>query len=246
LRCLRISDEFTFDDHPSFAPAFEQRKGNVSVSGKSANNFDSQDSIRLRPMTAADVGHVPIVHQGDRDEVLERIADLGSSAILAFDGDRHVGQLQFRRYRPGVRSPQGLWDPLYWGDFEGYAPELPDDTLAVFCYHVGQVDDTEARDPRYQGRGLGTKLLDYFLDWIMRAGFEGVIAKAVPDLRPIMAFMGGQPARVYQARGFEIADSWIDPEVRAVVNERSLAPNSGHPNDAARVACCVRRMLPTR
>src|SRR5437867_1570048 len=92
------------------------------------------NNIVFRPMTAADVGFVPIGHQGERDEVLKRIADLGSSAMLAFDGDRHVGQLQFRRYEPGTGSPNGLWDPLYWADFAGRAPALPARALAVFCY----------------------------------------------------------------------------------------------------------------
>jgi hypothetical protein len=103
----------------------------VPAAGKTAADFDQ--SIRLRPMTAADVGRVPIADQGDPGEVLQRIADAGSSAILAFDGDRHVGQLQFRRYRPGVKSPRGLHDPLYWGDFDGHAPDLPGDSLAIFA-----------------------------------------------------------------------------------------------------------------
>src|SRR5271170_2831570 len=213
----------------------------MSVADKSAGKFASPESIWLHPMTAADIGQVPITHQGEPDEVLGRIADLGSSAILAFDGNRHVGQLQFRRYRPGVRSPRGLWDPLYWGDFAGHAPDLPSDTLAIFCYHVGQLDETEARDPRYQGRGLGSRLLDYFLNWVVQSGFAAVVAKAVPDSRSVMAFMGGQPARVYQARGFEIAGSWIDYDLRTVVDEKGLAVNAGNLDDAARVTCCVRR-----
>jgi GNAT superfamily N-acetyltransferase len=218
----------------------------MSVDEKSVRSAASHESIRLRPMTAADVGHVPIAHQGEPREVLQRIEDLGSSAILAFDADRHVGQLQFRRYEPGVRSPRGVWDPLYWGDFAGHAPELPTDTLAIFCYHVGQLDETEARDPRYQGRGLGTRLLDYFLDWVTQSGFAAVIAKGVPNTRPVMAFMGGQPARVYQARGFEIVESWIDHELRAVVDEKGFALDAGNFDDAARVNCCVRRILPAR
>ena|SRR5262245_45987298 len=203
---------------------------------------DQHDRISFRPMTAADVGLVPIGHQGDSDEVLQRIADLGASAVLAFDGDQHVGQLQFRRYEPGTHSPQGLWDPLYWADFADRAPALPAHTLAVFCYHVGQLDDTDAREPRYQGRGLGLSLLDYFLDWAIQAGFSAVVAKAVPPYRPVMKFMGGQPASVYQARGFEVAAAWIDPELRTIVEDRGLAPDGVSADDAARVSCCIRRL----
>ena len=55
-----------------------------------------EDAIHYRLMTAADVGRVLILHQGTVAEVLERITAIGSSAMLAFDGDKHVGQLQFR------------------------------------------------------------------------------------------------------------------------------------------------------
>jgi hypothetical protein len=44
------------------------------------------ESITFRPMTADDLGRVPIGHQGEPDEVRRRIAELGSSAMLAFDG----------------------------------------------------------------------------------------------------------------------------------------------------------------
>jgi GNAT superfamily N-acetyltransferase len=193
-------------------------------------------------MTLEDVGVAPISHQGEPDEVRQRITDLGASAMLAFDGAQHVGQLQFRRYEPGIRSPKGLWDPLYWADFAGHAPDLPARTLAVFCYHVGQLDDTDARDPRYQGRGLGLSLLDRFLDWATKAGFAAVVAKAVPPYRPVMMFMGGQPASVYQARGFELVAHWIDPELQAIVEDKGLVAEGMPSADAARVGCCVRRL----
>ena len=193
-------------------------------------------------MTAEDVGRVPIGHQGEPDEVRRRIVDLGSSAILAFDGAQHVGQLQFRRYEPGVRSPRGLHDPLYWTDFGDHAPRLPERTLAVFCYHVGQLDDTDARDTRYQGHGLGVRLLDALLDWARRQGLAAVVAKAVARERAVMAFMGAQPAAVYESRGFTVAANWVDAELRALVEERRLVPAGQDLDEAARVACCVLRL----
>ena len=71
--------------------------------------------------------------------------------MLAFDDGRHVAQLQVRPYEPGTRSPDGLDDPLYWMDFADRSPSVPDGAVAVFCYHVGQVDDSEERDPAYWG-----------------------------------------------------------------------------------------------
>jgi GNAT superfamily N-acetyltransferase len=198
--------------------------------------------IECRPMARSDLGLVPIGHQGDADEVAQRIETLGSSAILAFDGTAHVGQLQFRAHEPGTRSPNGLHDPLYWGDFGGYEPTLPTGTLAVFCYHVGQLDDTDARDARYQGRGIGAQLLDTLLAWADTRGVPAVVAKAVPPHRPVMAFMGGQPPSVYAERGFDTVASWVDPDLRAIVARDGLNPHGVSLEDASRVACCVRRL----
>ena len=203
---------------------------------------NSSDTIVFRPMVATDIGAAPIGHQGEPQEVRQRIADIGSSAILAFDGPQHVGQLQFRRYVPGARSPQGLWHPLYWADFGDRNVDLPEQTLAVFCYHVGQLDDTDDRDPRYQGRGIGLRLLDVLLDWATRAGFAALVAKAVPSPRPIMAFMGGQAVKAYQGRGFQQADSWVDAELKTLVVEKGLVPSGMSPDEAARVSCMVRRL----
>lgn len=197
------------------------------------------EGVVYRPMVASDVGSVPIAHQGDPDDVLARIADLGSSAVLAFDGGQHVGQLQFRRYEAGTRSPDGVWDPRYWMDFDDRAPDLPPATLCLFCYHVGQLDDTADRAEHYQGRGIGAGLLDYLLDWARAADFAAVIAKATPPHRPIMGFLGGLPAAAYEARGFEILARWVDADLDAVVRERRLVTKPGI-EDASTVACCVR------
>jgi GNAT superfamily N-acetyltransferase len=180
------------------------------------------EGIEYRPMVASDVGSVPIVHQGDRGQVLARIAELGSSAVLAFEGDQHVAQLQFRRYEPGTRSPNGVWDPLYWMDFGDHAPKVPPPALCVCCYHVGQVNDTADRDARYQDRGIGPQLLDHLVEWARAAGVGAVIAKATPPYRPVMQFLGGLPTAVYEARKFEIAARWVDADLETVIRERHL------------------------
>lgn len=195
--------------------------------------------LAFRPMTRDDVDRVPIGCQGTRNEVCARIDDLGTSAILAFDGAQHVAQLQLRRFAPGLRSPNGLFDPRYWGDFAEHVPDVPENALSVFCFHVGQLEDDDKRDARYQGRGVGVALLDHALAWADDAGFEAVVAKATPSVRTVMGFMGGQPAGVYETRGFETTASWTDAELARVVSERDLAPDAD-PEDVARVSCCVR------
>lgn len=210
-----------------------------------------------RAMRSGDLGRVPIDHQGSPEEVRARIEELGSCALLAFDRGRHVGQLGFRRYRAGLRSPHGLMDPLYWGDFSGVAvPELPDRSLNLFCYHVGQLDDGPGRDARYQGRGIGLRLLDELLDWAARAGFEAVVAKAVPPYRPVAVFMGGHPPAAYEERGFEVSARWRDAELREALDRiaagelapelreaiQGLVADGVDLDSAAEVALCVRRL----
>ncbi len=191
-------------------------------------------------MTLDDIEHVPLGCQGSRDEVEQRINELGATAILAFDGEQHVAQLQFRRYDPHLRSPDGLWDPLYWGDFGEQAPDLPGNTLSVFCYHVGQLEDTEARETHYQGRGIGLAMLDYLVAWADKAGFEAIAAKCTPPDRSVMSFMGGQPAGAYGERGFELVSGWVDTQLREVIRQKALVAEDADMDAAARVGCCVK------
>ena len=144
-----------------------------------------KSAIQYRPLAATDVETVPLLHQGTPEEVRARIAAIGSSAILAFEEGVHIGQIQFRPYEPGVVSPNGLYDPLYWMDFEDQAPKMPDRSLSLFCFHVGQLDNTDRRDPRYMGRGIGSRLLDETIAWAEKAGFSAIIAKGLSSLWPI-------------------------------------------------------------
>lgn len=200
------------------------------------------NEIEFRPMIEMDVDRYPIGCQGPKQEVTARIADLGASAILAFDGTRHVGQLHFRRYDPSLRSAKGVQESDYWGDFGARAPDLGDNTLAVFCYHVGQTDESDDRDPAYMGRGIGLALLDYLVTWAKDQGIDTIVAKATPAARSIMAHMGGQPVAAYRERGFEVASSWVDEEVRDMVLKEGLATPDADPADAWQISCCVKQL----
>ena len=213
------------------------------------------NDIRYRLLKPADVKRVPLQHQGTPEEVLERISVCGSSAMLAFEGEAHIGQLQFRPYIPDTRSPKGLQDPLYWMDFQGHAPPLPERTLALFCYHVGQLDDTDARDPRYFGRGIGIKLLDETLTWAQSVGFEVVVAKGLSSLRPVIEYMGGMPTAVYTSRNFLQAAAYRDTELRSCLDEvlhgrygialqealQTLVAAGVNLDEAAMVTVCLRK-----
>lgn len=201
---------------------------------------ETLSGIHFRPLTADDMGRVPMDCHGEAASVAERIADLGAAAILAFDGEQHIGQLQFRRHRPELRSAKGVFSPDYWGDFGGRAPALPERTLCIYCYHVGQLADGPARDARYQGRGLGAALLDQFIAWAEANGFAAIVAKSMPADPGVVQFMGGQTARVYAAKGFSCAASWTDLEMYEALVERGLAPKGGAAEDVAGVGLWVR------
>jgi hypothetical protein len=204
----------------------------------------------------ADIGHVPLQHQGTPEEVRARMAACGASAMLVFDGAVCVGQLQFRPYVPDTVSPNGLHDPLYWMDFNGAAPALPVHTLALFCYHVGQLDDTDARDTRYFGRGIGVRLLEETIAWATNAGFTAVVAKGLTALRPVIEYMGGLPAAVYSTHRFVEAVSYPDAALRTALDEmlagrygaarqdalRTLVQTGASLDEAARITICVRRL----
>ena len=215
-----------------------------------------KSAIQYRPLAATDVERVPLLHQGTPEEVRARIAAIGSSAILAFEEGVHIGQIQFRPYEPGVVSPNGLYDPLYWMDFEDQAPKMPDRSLSLFCFHVGQLDNTDRRDPRYMGRGIGTRLLDETIAWAEKAGFSAIIAKGLSSLWPIPQVMGGMPTELYLRRQFRIAASYYDQQLLEWIpgmfnktgeDEMQKAPNmkgnmGANYKDAARIDICVRAL----
>lgn len=205
-------------------------------------NSATAGKIHFRPMLAEDVGRVPSDCHGSAVDLEARIRELGAAAILAFDGEQHVGQLQFRRHRPGLRSEAGIFSPDYWGDFAGRAPPLPHQTLCVYCYHVGQLTDGKGRDPRYQGRGMGAALLDQLIGWAEARGLAAIVAKAMPAVPEVMQFMGGQPEHVYAAKGFACVDRWVDPEMYEALVERGVIAGGSDPEQVAVASLCVRQL----
>ena len=169
--------------------------------------------------------------------------------MLVYEGSTHAGQLQFRPYIPNTVSPHGLHHPLYWMDFEDHALRMPERTLALFCYHVGQLDNTAERDPRYFGRGIGVRRLEETVNWAASVGFEAVVAKGCPNFWPVIRFMGGLPSEVYQRQGFTVAAKYHDRDLLQVVEDMLTEPSGENlqkllqgrnPDEAAEVSICVK------
>jgi GNAT superfamily N-acetyltransferase len=192
-------------------------------------------TVSYRMMRHEDVGIIPTDCMGEVDAIHARIDELGSCAVLGFDGDQHVAQLQFRRYRPDARSSNSIWDPAYWGDFGASAPNLPEVSLSLHCFHVGQTSEGEARQVRYQGRGIGGQLLAYLLKWAKKTRFRAVIAKAAPPVPSIQNFMGGQSGEFFASRRFNKISEWKEDDLAIAIKNRGLLP----PEIPMSVGCLV-------
>jgi len=177
-------------------------------------------AISYRPLGEDDLESVPLQCQGEPAAVRERVREAGSSAMLAFDGERRVAQLHFRPLVSGTRSPHGIDDPLFWMDYPAATPALPEHSLSLFCFHVGQVDNNpERREPRYLGRGIGQGLLRQTLVWAGDHGFRAVVAKGLAPCWPIIQYLGGLPWSVYERHGFTALCSYHDAALRGVLDE---------------------------
>lgn len=80
------------------------------------------------------------------------------------------------------------------------------------------------------------RLLNETLRWAEEAGFEAVIAKGCPGYRTIIETMGGMPIEVYREQGFKIVATYIDRELKGVVESMAT---EWDPNKAAEVGVCV-------
>lgn len=192
-------------------------------------------------MILADLGNVPLDCHGSRSQLLSRIKTIGAAGVLAFDGARHVGQLQFRVHDPRLRSARGIWDADYWGDFGQFDEPLPARTLGIFCYHVGQTAHGVERAASYSGQGMATAMLDYALDWASLNDFGAVVAKGVPANPGTMRFMGGLPTAAYEARGFRRAKAYNDPQLAEELIQRAIVSAHEGPG-ASSVSICVKRL----
>lgn len=63
--------------------------------------------IQCRPMRVSDYGVVEIQHWISVDQVKEYIEHQGIASILAFSGQRYLGQLYLQEYDPEFSEPRG-------------------------------------------------------------------------------------------------------------------------------------------
>ena len=107
-------------------------------------------------MEIADFGAVEGVHWRSAEEVGAFIERQGIASLLAFDGERCVGQLYLKAYDPDFQEAGGWTGNRPWADYAIAEPlDLAGRPLTVGCFHVGRSPDGAA-DPSVRGRGVGT------------------------------------------------------------------------------------------
>ncbi len=169
--------------------------------------------IRCRPMRVSDYGVVESQHWVSADQVAEYVERQGIASMLAFVGQKYVGQLYLKEYDPEFREPGGWTGHRCWADFQvaellGLGGRL----LTLGCYHVGGMPDN-SRDRSLWGRGIGTALLEAVIEWYRgQAAINGLISWAlVPGCGQLLQGAGQMPYTVYQEYGFREIKRVNDP-----------------------------------
>jgi GNAT superfamily N-acetyltransferase len=194
--------------------------------------------IEVRAATPADL---PLLERqcwrGGEAEMVRRIEQQGTCSFIGVDGGRPVAQLYLRTYEPGFRSG-GMHDGAWWADLAGAEGriELPGIAVAMLgCWHVGRVreeDGTERPAPEYRGQGLGIRLLEAAVAWVVsgESPYEVVAAKATPtEDRAYLGWLGGLPLSLFRERGFEDLGAFDDPYMRDGAGEIPEHVRSGEP-----------------
>jgi hypothetical protein len=166
-------------------------------------------------MEPEDFGAVECLHWRSADEVRAYIEEQGIASMLAFDGERCVGQLYLKAYEPGFREPGGWAGNRPWSDFT-LAEPLPVSGrhLTLGCYHVGRLADG-SHDPSRWGRGIAGTLLETTIEWQRRQQeVDGLLAWGlVPGSRALLEWGGQLPYTRYLESGFQEIAKVRDPRL---------------------------------
>ena len=179
--------------------------------------------IQCRPMRVDDFGVIDCDHWASPQHVRVCIENQGIASMLAFEGERNVGQLYLQEYYPTFTNPEGWtggWRP--WADFLIAEPfGLEGRYLTLGCYHVGRMSDGSVDETLF-GRGTGTALLESTVQWLhQQQEIDGLMSWAfVAGSKPLQAWGGQMPHTVYRRFGFrevkQIRDARLDEDLAHV------------------------------
>jgi len=169
--------------------------------------------IQCRPMRVSDYGVVESQHWLSANQVAEYIERQGIASMLAFSGQRYLGQLYLQEYAPEFSEPRGWFGHRAWADFQVAEPlGIDGRVLTLGCYHVGWMPDG-SRDKSLYGQGIGTVLLETVIDWYRgQTAIDGLVSWAlVPGRNELLQGAGQMPYTIYQRHGFREIKRVDDP-----------------------------------
>lgn len=169
--------------------------------------------VTCRPMQVADYDSVETAHWDSAEQVQEFIESQGIASMLAFDGERYLGQLYLQEYDHRFSEPGGWTGERPWADFRVAEPlVLQGRYLTLGCYHVGWMPD-DSRDRSLYGRGIGTALLRAVVEWLRaQERIDGLLTWAlVPGSYKLLRDAGQMPYTVYERFGFREVKRIHDP-----------------------------------
>ena len=176
-------------------------------------------------MRTEDFGVVECIHWATADHVRQFIDTQGIASMLAFAGDRCVGQLYVKTYDPMFTEPKGWIGERPWADFQIAEPlPLRGQFITLGCYHVGGTYDGE-HDPSLWGRGIATSLLQAVVEWCRsQPAVAGLLSWGlVSGSKPLLQWAGQLPHTTYRRAGFSEIKRTRDPRLQHAGSEVDTA-----------------------
>jgi GNAT superfamily N-acetyltransferase len=164
-------------------------------------------------MRVSDFRVVECAHWESAEQVLDFAEMQGIASMLAFEGERYLGQLYLQEYDPQFRDPIGWEGHRPWADFHLAEPlGLEGRFLTLGCYHVGWMPD-DSRDTSLYGKGIGTALLGAVVQWYQsQTVIDGLLTWALPpERRQLLVWAGQMPFTLYRRFGFRELKQ-VDPQ----------------------------------
>lgn len=156
----------------------------------------------------------------------------GSCAVLVLDGSYIVGVLWFY---PEIVIEQlaGHSACIQEGhNVEAIArlhleslplmEDLPDKTLHIKCMMVVREYDKSKVKTDYAGRGIGRRMVETLITWAKDNGWKRIIAKAIPDIKPLLLWTGTYSVERYKALGFRVIEETTEKGLLEAANSQKL------------------------